>query len=104
MELDLTVPGLHKSVAFYMQNHLLLNRDTHIFHFLASLMIHHNGYSFVEKNESERKSCLIDLFCCLQSAQGGYITSQKRSGIRKKGDEPFSVLYLSFVSGWLNKR
>lgn len=59
---------------------------------------------FVEKNESERKSCLIDLFCCLQNMQCGYITSQKRPGIRKKGDEQFSVSYLSFVFSWLSSR
>ena len=104
MELDLTIPGLHKSVAFYVQNHLLLNKDACIFHFLATLMIYDYDYSFVEKNESERKSFLIDLFCCLQNEQCGYITSQKRSGIRKKGDEQFSISYLSFVSSWLNNR
>lgn len=101
MELDLTVTGLHKSAAFYLPNHLLLKRDVCIFHFL---MIYDYECSLVEKSESERKSCLIDLFCCLQNMPYGYVRYQKRSGFRKKGDEQFSTSYFSFVSSWLNNR
>lgn len=101
MELDLTVTGLHKSAAFYLPNHLLLKRDVCIFHFL---MIYDYECSLVEKSESERKSCLIDLFCCLQNMPYGYVRYQKRSGFRKKGDEQFSTSCFSFVSSWLNNR
>lgn len=90
-----------QSAAFYLQKHHLLRRDVHIFHFL---MVYDYKCSLVEKSESERKSCLIDLFCCLQNIPCGYVRSQKRSGFSKKGDEQFSTSYLSFVSSWLNNR
>lgn len=99
-ELGLTIPAFRRSVAFYLQKHSL-NRDVCFF---ASgqpwwTMI----MTVAEKNESERKSS-TDLFCCLQNIRRGYITSQQRAGVGKKGDKWYFISHLSSDSGWLNGR